>query len=56
MRPADQKLSTDHNSRNASVAAIPYLEGVKRFAIPKTETGTCPVDTVQIYRASMSQI
>ncbi len=49
--PSDQTLLTSLNPTNATVDGTPLLEGVEGYAIPKTAAGTCPANTVSIYRA-----
>ncbi len=49
--PSDQLLMTSVNPANGALDAMPYLEGIEGYAVPKSATGTCPAGTIPIYRA-----
>lgn len=49
--PDDQFTLMTLNPTNAQLDAKPYLEGVEGYAVPKNATGSCPTNTIPIYRA-----
>ena len=51
VQPDDQIALTALNPTNAQLDAKPFLEGVEGYAIPKSATGSCPTNTIPIYRA-----
>ncbi len=47
----EQRLLTSLNTKNEALRAKPFLEGVEGYTIETLANGTCPSQTIPVYRA-----